>query len=32
MRQIIGMFSQLEKTRLVKKLEAARDRKRTNGR
>jgi hypothetical protein len=32
MRQIMGVFSQLEKTRLVKKLKAARDRKRnTNG-
>lgn len=28
MRQIVGVFSQLEKTRLVKKLKAARDRKR----
>jgi DNA invertase Pin-like site-specific DNA recombinase len=28
MRQIAGVFSQLEKTRLVKKLKAARDRKR----
>ena len=28
MRQIVGAFSQLEKTRLVKKLKAARDRKR----
>jgi DNA invertase Pin-like site-specific DNA recombinase len=32
MRQIMGVFSQLEKTRLVKKLKAARDRKRTAGR
>ena len=31
MRQIMGVFSQLEKTRLVKKLKAARDRKRANG-
>ena len=31
MREIMGVFSQLEKTRLVKKLKAARDRKRTNG-
>jgi DNA invertase Pin-like site-specific DNA recombinase len=31
MRQIMGVFSQLEKTRLVKKLKAARDRKRPNG-
>ena len=31
MRQIVGVFSQLEKTRLVKKLKAARDRKRVNG-
>ena len=31
MRQIMGVFSQLEKTRLVKKLKAVRDRKRTNG-
>jgi DNA invertase Pin-like site-specific DNA recombinase len=30
-RQIMGVFSQLEKTRLVKKLKAARDRKRANG-
>jgi DNA invertase Pin-like site-specific DNA recombinase len=29
--QIMGVFSQLEKTRLVKKLKAARDRKRPNG-
>jgi len=28
MRQIVGVFSQLEKTRLVKKLRAARERKR----
>jgi hypothetical protein len=28
MRQIMGVFSQLEKTRLVKKLKAARERKR----
>jgi DNA invertase Pin-like site-specific DNA recombinase len=32
MRQIMGVFSQLEKTRLVKKLKAARDRKRATGR
>ena len=32
MRQIMGVFSQLEKTRLVKKLKAARDRKRSTGR
>jgi DNA invertase Pin-like site-specific DNA recombinase len=31
MRQIMGVFSQLEKTRLVKKLKAARDRKRKPG-
>ncbi|MFZ0854506.1 MAG: recombinase family protein [Hyphomicrobiaceae bacterium] len=31
MRQIMGVFSQLEKTRLVKKLKAARDRKRADG-
>jgi hypothetical protein len=31
MRQIVGVFSQLEKTRLVKKLKAARDRKKTSG-
>jgi DNA invertase Pin-like site-specific DNA recombinase len=31
MRQIMGVFSQLAKTRLVKKLKAARDRKRANG-
>ena len=31
MRQIVGVFSQLEKTRLVKKLKAARDRKRVHG-
>jgi DNA invertase Pin-like site-specific DNA recombinase len=31
MRQIAGVFSQLEKTRLVKKLKAARDRKRVHG-
>jgi DNA invertase Pin-like site-specific DNA recombinase len=31
MRQIVGVFSQLEKTRLVKKLKAARDRKRATG-
>jgi DNA invertase Pin-like site-specific DNA recombinase len=31
MRQIMGVFSQLEKTRLVKKLKAARDRKRATG-
>jgi DNA invertase Pin-like site-specific DNA recombinase len=31
MRQIAGVFSQLEKTRLVKKLRAARDRKRQSG-
>ena len=31
MRQIAGVFSQLEKTRLVKKLKAARDRKRKAG-
>jgi DNA invertase Pin-like site-specific DNA recombinase len=31
MRQIIGVFSQLERTRLVKKLKAARDRKRATG-
>ena len=31
MRQIAGVFSQLEKTRLVKKLKAARDRKRKSG-
>lgn len=31
MRQIAGVFSQLEKTRLVKKLKAARDRKRATG-
>src|SRR5262245_9755449 len=31
MRQIAGVFSQLEKTRLVKKLKAARDRKRRAG-
>jgi DNA invertase Pin-like site-specific DNA recombinase len=31
MRQIAGVFSQLEKTRLVKKLKAARDRKRASG-
>lgn len=31
MRQIMGVFSQLERTRLVKKLKAARDRKRANG-
>jgi DNA invertase Pin-like site-specific DNA recombinase len=31
MRQIAGVFSQLEKTRLVKKLKAARDRKRAHG-
>jgi DNA invertase Pin-like site-specific DNA recombinase len=31
MRQIVGVFSQLEKTRLVKKLKAARDRKRAHG-
>src|SRR5215510_6299881 len=29
--QIVGVFSQLEKTRLVKKLKAARDRKRRAG-
>lgn len=32
MRQIMGVFSQLERTRLVKKLKAARDRKRKDGR
>ncbi len=32
MRQIVGVFSQLEKTRLVKKLKVARDRKRAAGR
>jgi DNA invertase Pin-like site-specific DNA recombinase len=32
MRQIVGVFSQLEKTRLAKKLRAARDRKRKGGR
>jgi DNA invertase Pin-like site-specific DNA recombinase len=32
MRQIMGVFSQLERTRLVKKLKAARDRKRKGGR
>ena len=31
MRQIVGVFSQLEKTRLVKKLRAARERKRRSG-
>ena len=31
MRQIMGVFSQLEKTGLVKKLKAARDRKRAKG-
>jgi hypothetical protein len=31
MRQIVGVFSQLEKTRLVKKLKAARVRKRVLG-
>ena len=31
MRQIVGVFSQLEKTRLVKKLKVARDRKRATG-
>jgi len=31
MRQMLGVFSQLEKTRLVKKLKAARDRKRVAG-
>jgi DNA invertase Pin-like site-specific DNA recombinase len=31
MRQIVGVFSQLEKTRLVKKLKAARDRTRVHG-
>jgi DNA invertase Pin-like site-specific DNA recombinase len=31
MRQIAGVFSQLEKTRLVKKLKAARERKRLSG-
>jgi DNA invertase Pin-like site-specific DNA recombinase len=31
MRQIAGVFSQLEKTRLVKKLRAARERKRQSG-
>ena len=31
MRQIAGVFSQLEKTRLVKKLKAARDRRRKSG-
>ena len=31
MRQIMGVFSQLEKTRLVKKFKAARDRKRVHG-
>jgi DNA invertase Pin-like site-specific DNA recombinase len=31
MRQIVGVFSQLEKTRLVKKLKAARDRKKACG-
>lgn len=31
MRQIMGVFSQLERTRLVKKLKAARDRKRAKG-
>ena len=31
MRQIMGVFSQLEKTRLVKKLKVARDRKRAAG-
>src|SRR5262249_15932431 len=31
MRQIVGVFSQLEKTRLVKKLRAARERKRKSG-
>jgi DNA invertase Pin-like site-specific DNA recombinase len=31
MRQIMGVFSQLEKTRLVKKLKGARDRKRASG-
>jgi DNA invertase Pin-like site-specific DNA recombinase len=31
MRQIVGVFSQLEKTRLVKKLKAARDRKKASG-
>lgn len=32
MRQIMGVFSQLERTRMVKKLKAARDRKRKDGR
>jgi hypothetical protein len=31
MRQIVGVFSQLEKRRLVKKLRAARERKRQSG-
>jgi len=31
MRQIVGVFSQLEKTRLVKKLKVARDRKKATG-
>lgn len=31
MRQIAGVFAQLEKARLVGKLKAARDRKRTTG-
>ena len=31
MRQVAGAFAQLEKTRLVKKLRAARDRKRASG-
>ena len=31
MRQIMGVFSQLEKTRLVKKLKSPRDRKRAHG-
>lgn len=31
MRQIVGVFSQLEKTRLVKKMKVARDRKRATG-
>jgi DNA invertase Pin-like site-specific DNA recombinase len=31
MRQVMGIFAQLERTRLVKKLKAARERKRANG-
>jgi hypothetical protein len=31
MRQIIGVFSQLKRTRLVKKLKAARERKKASG-